>query len=125
MAEISRKDLFKKLNDFSYKSLDKAIDESIDKSIDKSIDTGGQVLMAKDKGAEKGAKHFGMRSATSATKFVCAMQKHHPDFDMCSLACWLCLANLKKKNRKTNERNKNKTSSSGGRDRKVRRTIRK
>ena len=55
-----------------------------------------EVLLAKDKGAEAGAIHFGLRSVSVAAKFVRAMQKSHPDFDMCSLACWLCLAKPKK-----------------------------
>ena len=56
-----------------------------------------EVLLAKDKGAEAGAIHFGLRSVHVAAKFVTAMQRLHPDFDMCSLACWLCLAKPKKR----------------------------
>ena len=41
------------------------------------------VLLATDKGAESPAIHFGVLSVGAAANFVTAMQKSHPDLDLC------------------------------------------
>ena len=51
-----------------------------------------EILLKHQGGAKSRAAQHNLDDYDRACKFVKAMQTAHPDFDLCSLACWLCLS---------------------------------